>query len=65
MGVSDVAGVAQIGIKLGESIMKEVWSHLDAAAEKTGPSQQLTEKGIRAIQGVSDAAQGAAKAASG
>lgn len=65
MGVSDVAGVAQIGIKLGEGIMKEIWSHLDAASEKNGPSQRLTENGIKAIQGVSDATQGAVKAVAG
>jgi hypothetical protein len=53
------------GVKIVANALKEVWSQLDATSEKTGPSQQLTEKGIRAIQGVSDAAQGATKSASG
>ena len=37
--------------------VKDVWSVLDAAAEKPAPSQYLGAKAVQAIQGVTDRAQ--------
>lgn len=37
--------------------VKEIWSVLDAAAEKPAPSRYLSEKAIQAIQGLTDRAQ--------
>lgn len=43
--------------KAATNTVKEIWSVLDAAAEKPTPSRYLGEKAIRAIQGVADRAQ--------
>ncbi len=37
-----------------KTFMKEVWSRLDATAEKPRPSDYLSEKGIKAMQGVQE-----------
>jgi len=37
-----------------KTFMKEIWSRLDAAAEKPRPSDYLSAKGIKAIQGVQE-----------
>ena len=37
--------------RLAEATIKKAWSIMDAAAEKTRPSQYLSEKAIKAIQG--------------
>jgi len=37
--------------------VKDVWSVLDAAAEKPAPSQYLGAKAVQAIQGVTDRTQ--------
>jgi len=46
--------------KVAANTVKDVWSVMDAAAEKPAPTQYLGAKAIRAIQGVTDAARGAA-----
>ena len=43
--------------------VKEVWSVLDAAAEKPTPGRYLGEKAVQAIQGVTDRAQQGIRAA--
>ncbi len=37
---------------VAKNFVKEVWSKMDAAAEKPRPSEYLSAKGVRAIQGV-------------
>lgn len=39
------------------STVKDIWSVMDAAAEKPAPSQYLGAKAVQAIQGVTDRAQ--------
>ncbi len=43
--------------RMAANTVKEVWSVLDAAAEKPAPSQYLGAKAVQAIQGVTDRAQ--------
>ncbi len=45
------------------STVKEIWSVLDAAAEKPAPSRYLGAKAVQAIQGVTDRAQQGIQAA--
>lgn len=40
--------------KTAHHFVKEVWSKLDAASEKPKPSEYLSQRGIKAIQGVKD-----------
>lgn len=42
---------AQTGIRAIDTSIKKAWSILDAAQEKRGPSQVLSESAIQAIQG--------------
>lgn len=44
-------------VRVATITVKEIWSALDAAAEKPTPSRYLGEKAIQAIQGVADRAQ--------
>ena len=44
--------------RLTANTIKDIWSVMDAAAEKPAPSQYLGQKAIRAVQGVTDAARG-------
>ncbi|PKO23341.1 MAG: hypothetical protein CVU38_04580 [Chloroflexi bacterium HGW-Chloroflexi-1] len=44
--------------RLAANTVKDIWSMLDAAAEKPAPSHYLGQKAMRAIQGVTDAARG-------
>ena len=37
---------------VAKNFVKEVWSKMDAAAEKPRPSEYLSAKGVRAVQGV-------------
>ena len=37
---------------VAKNFVKEVWSKMDAAAEKPRPSEYLSAKGVSAIQGV-------------
>jgi len=37
---------------VAKKLVKDVWSKLDAAAEKPRPSDYLSSKGVKAIQGV-------------
>lgn len=43
--------------KVAVNTVKDVWSVMDAAAEKPVPSQYLGVKAVQAIQGVTDRAQ--------
>lgn len=43
--------------KVATNTVKEIWSVLDAAAEKPAPSRYLGAKAIQAIQGVTDRAR--------
>lgn len=47
----------RITTRLVETTIKEVWSKLDAAAEKPRPSEYLGRRAIRAVQGHSDLQQ--------
>jgi len=38
--------------RIAEKFIKDVWSKLDATSEKPKPSDYLSLKGIKAIQGV-------------
>ena len=49
--------------RLTANAIKDIWSVMDAAAEKPAPTQYLGAKAVRAIQGVTDRAQKAAGAA--
>jgi hypothetical protein len=42
---------AQAAEKGVESLVKKAWSIMDAAAEKTTPSQYLSDQAVRSIQG--------------
>lgn len=44
----DIVRAAQRG---GETVLKEAWSRLDAAAQKPRPSDYLGPRAIRSIQG--------------
>lgn len=46
--------VARTGLSLTETIIKKAWTLLEAAVEKQAPSEYLSEKGIRAMQGKLD-----------
>lgn len=43
--------------KAAANTVKDVWSVMDAAAEKPAPSQYLGAKAVQAIQGVTGRAQ--------
>ena len=43
--------------KVAANTVKDIWSVMDAAAEKPAPSQFLGAKAIQAIQGVTGQAQ--------
>ena len=43
--------VANKGVKLIETSIKQAWSFLDAAAEKQAPSKILSTQAINSIQG--------------
>lgn len=58
MGIEKLAAEATKDItQLAAGTIKDIWSVMDAAAEKPAPSQYLGAKGMRAIQGVTDQAQ--------
>lgn len=48
-----VTDVAKSSLKLSVQAAKDVWSVLDAAAEKPAPSKYMGEAAIRAVQGFS------------
>lgn len=51
MGVEAAAlGAVKEAEKVGAGVLKEVWSALDAAAEKPAPSEYLRPSGVAAIQ---------------
>lgn len=37
--------------RVGETILKEVWSRLDAASQKPRPSEYLGQQAVRSVQG--------------
>lgn len=43
--------------RVAANTVKDIWSVMDAAAEKPAPSQYLGAKAVQAIQGVTDRAQ--------
>ncbi|GAB4501134.1 MAG: hypothetical protein Fur0035_06750 [Anaerolineales bacterium] len=45
------ADVAKTGLGLAESTLKKVWTLAEAAVEKQAPSEYLSPKAIRAMQG--------------
>ena len=49
--------------RLTANTVKDIWSVMDAAAEKPAPTQYLGAKAIQAIQGVTDQAQKGVNAA--
>lgn len=44
-------------VKLGETVLRKAWSILDAASDKSVPSEYLTAQAISAIQGTSNSGQ--------
>lgn len=51
MGIEAAAlGAAQETEKVAAGTLKEVWSALDAAAEKPAPSEYLKPSGVSAMQ---------------
>lgn len=48
-----VTDVAKSSLKLSAQAVKDIWSVLDAAAEKPAPSKYMGEAAIRAVQGFS------------
>ncbi len=48
---------ASMAAHLVETIIKDVWSKLDAASEKPKPSEYLGQRAISAIQGHRDAGE--------
>jgi hypothetical protein len=64
MSVEQLAVEAPISAaRLTANTIKDIWSVMDAAAEKPAPTQYLGAKAIQAIQGVTNQAQKAANAA--
>lgn len=58
MSVEKLAAEATLDVaKLTAKTVKEIWSVLDAAAEKPAPSRYLSEKAVQAIQGLSERVQ--------
>ena len=53
MNVERIAtDVAQKTLKVAEATVKKAWSIMDVASEKPSPSQYLSPKAIKAIQGM-------------
>lgn len=66
MSVEQLAVEAPISAaRLTANTVKDIWSVMDAAAEKPMPSKLLSQKAIGAIQGVTDRAQQGVHAAMG
>ncbi len=49
-----ITETAMSTVKTVESFVKEVWNKMDAVAEKPKPSEYLSPKAIKAIQGIQD-----------
>ena len=49
--VKATTDVVRTGTKIAEAGIKKAWSILDAASEKKPPSEVLSQKAVRAIQG--------------
>ncbi len=60
-----IAEVPMEAAKLATNAVKDIWSVMDAAAEKPAPSQYLGAKAMSAIQGVTDQTQKVIRAAQG
>jgi len=43
---------ARNAVKTAESGIKKAWSIMDAAAEKKSPSEYLSQRAVRSIQGM-------------
>ena len=37
--------------RIGETILKDVWSRLDAASQKPRPNEYLGQRAVRSVQG--------------
>lgn len=46
-----ITETARTGTKIAEAGVKKAWSILDAASEKKPPSEVLSQKAVRAVQG--------------
>jgi len=51
-GFKSVSDTVQKTEKIAESVVKKAWSMLDAATEKMKPSEQISQRAIRNIQGL-------------
>lgn len=49
--VKATTDAVRTGTKIVESTIKKAWSVLDAASEKKPPSEVLSQKAVRAVQG--------------
>jgi hypothetical protein len=58
-----VAGAPLEAARLTTNTLKDVWSVMDAAANKQAPSQYLGRQAVAAVQGVTDQAQRGVNAA--
>jgi phage/plasmid primase-like uncharacterized protein len=45
------ADTTKSSLKLAETAVKKAWTLMEAAVEKQSPTEYLSEKGIRAMQG--------------
>jgi len=43
--------VTKTGLKVVEGALKKTWSMMEAASEKRGPSEYLSQQGMSAMQG--------------
>ena len=51
VAVKTATDAATQAVRAADSALKKFWSVLDAAAEKTPPSETMTQKGIQSMQG--------------
>jgi hypothetical protein len=49
--IAQTTDVATTGLKLAETAIKKAWTLMEAAIEKQSPTEYLSEKSIRAMQG--------------
>ena len=56
-------GAVKEGVNTTKQMVTDMWSVMDAAAEKPAPSQYLGAVGLKAVQGVADQTQRGVKTA--
>ena len=51
LAIKTATDAVKTGTKLMEATLKKAWSVLDAASEKKPPSEVLSKKAVKAVQG--------------